>query len=202
MPTRKFPRIGYARVAELDNEATAYTTAAKLWETVTSNRSLASGANSRDEHFRLRLQGIHRNTQRSESCNTYNMLRLTGNLFSMNPDAKYADFYERAMMNHTLSTQHPGHGGYVYYTSARPRHYRIYSEPNVSMWCCVGTGMENHGKYGEFIYTHSGDSLYLNLFIASELNWREKGITIEQETLPDADSSKLIIKTDTPGNLH
>ena len=194
--------IGYARVAELDNEATAYTTAAKFfWETVTSNRSLASGANSRDEHFppASACREYIETRNGPESCNTYNMLRLTGNLFSMNPDAKYADFYERAMMNHTLSTQHPGHGGYVYYTSARPRHYRIYSEPNVSMWCCVGTGMENHGKYGEFIYTHSGDSLYLNLFIASELNWREKGITIEQETLfPDADSSKLIIKTDTP----
>jgi|GEM_PF-342213 len=193
--------IGYARVADLSNEA-AYNTAAKFfWETVTTNRSLALGGNGRDEHFpsASACRDYTETRNGPESCNTNNMLKLSGNLFSMDPDAKYADFYERAMMNHILSTQHPEHGGYVYFTSARPQHYRVYSAPNSAMWCCVGTGMENHGKYSEFIYTHSGDSLYLNLFVASELNWKEKGIAIEQETLfPDADSSKLIIKTDTP----
>jgi DUF1680 family protein len=96
------------------------------------------------------------------------MLKLTEDLFRANPSAKYADYYERTVLNHILSSQHPEHGGYVYFTSARPRHYRVYSAPNEAMWCCVGTGMENHGKYNQFIYTHSGDSLFLNLFIASD----------------------------------
>ena len=193
--------VGYARVAELSKEEAYTTAAAFFWETVTSNRSLALGGNSRDEHFPSAAACKDYTEVRNgpESCNTNNMLKLSENLFSINPDAKYVDFYERAMMNHILSTQHPEHGGYVYFTSARPQHYRVYSAPNEAMWCCVGTGMENHGKYGEFIYTHTGDSLYLNLFVASELNWKEKGVTIEQETnFPDADSSKLIIKTDSP----
>ena len=100
----------------------------------------------------------------------------------MDPQAKYADYYERAMYNHILSTQHPEHGGYVYFTSARPRHYRVYSAPNQAMWCCVGTGMENHGKYGEFIYSHAGEDLFVNLFVASELDWKEKGLKLKQET--------------------
>ena len=80
----------------------------------------------------------------------------------------YGDFYETAMFNHILSGQHPQHGGYVYFTPARPRHYRNYSAPNEAMWCCVGTGMEDHGKYGQFVWTHDkgvkaeDDALYVN----------------------------------------
>jgi hypothetical protein len=122
------------------------------------------------------------------------MLRLTEDLFRTNPSAKFTDYYERALYNHILSTQHPVHGGYVYFTPARPRHYRVYSAPNEAMWCCVGSGMENHGKYNEFIYTHQNDSLFLNLFIASELAWKEKGIKIRQQTqFPYEEQTKLTV---------
>ncbi|HEY9123022.1 MAG TPA: DUF6805 domain-containing protein, partial [Bacteroidales bacterium] len=115
-------------------------------------------------------------------------------LFRVQPSAKYADYYERTVFNHILSSQHPEHGGYVYFTPARPRHYRVYSAPNQAMWCCVGTGMENHGKYNQFIYSHSHDSLFLNLFIASELNWKEKKIKIRQETnFPNEEKTKLSV---------
>ena len=128
------------------------------------------------------------------------MLKLTEDLFRTNPSAKYADYYERTLYNHILSTQHPEHGGYVYFTPARPRSYRVYSAPNEAMWCCVGTGMENHGKYNQFIYTHKNDSLFLNLFIASELNWKGKGIKIKQETIfPDEEKTKLTV---TEGSSH
>jgi DUF1680 family protein len=193
--------VGYQRVAELTNDAN-YTTAADFfWETVVNNRSLSLGGNSRDEHFpaAAACENYTENRNGPESCNTNNMLKLTEGLFRMNPQAKYADFYERALLNHILSTQHPEHGGYVYFTSARPRHYRVYSAPNKGMWCCVGTGMENHGKYGEFIYSHTNDSLYVNLFIASELNWKDKNVILEQQTdFPDTDNSRLVIKTATP----
>jgi hypothetical protein len=122
------------------------------------------------------------------------MLKLTEDLFRVNPLAKYADYYERTLYNHILSTQHPESGGYVYFTTARPRHYRVYSSPNEGMWCCVGSGMENHGKYSQFIYTHQKDELYVNLFVASELNWREKKIKIKQQTnFPNEEQSKIII---------
>ncbi len=141
-----------------------------------NNRSLSFGGNSRREHFASASDAKSYVDDREgpESCNTNNMLKLTEGLFRMNPDARYADFYERALYNHILSTQHPEHGGYVYFTPARPGHYRVYSQPNSAMWCCVGTGMENHGKYGHFIYTHRGASLWLNLLIPAELSSKKK----------------------------
>lgn len=176
--------IGFVRIAELSNDMKYAEAGRFFWETVTSNRSLAFGGNSRREFFPGVSSCIDfiNDVEGPESCNSYNMLRLTEALFRVNPSASYADYYERTFCNHILSTQHPEHGGYVYFTPARPRHYRVYSAPNEAMWCCVGTGMENHGKYNQFIYTHKNDSLFLNLFIASELNWKEKGIKIRQET--------------------
>lgn len=107
-----------------------------------------------------------------------------------------------ALYNHILSTQHPEHGGYVYFTSARPAHYRVYSAPNSAMWCCVGTGMENHGKYGEFIYHHRSDSLYVNLFIPSQVNWADKKLKVTQQTnFPDEESSRLIVNVKKPTRM-
>jgi uncharacterized protein len=188
--------VGFERIAELSHDEKYKKASQYFWETVTSNRSLAFGGNSRREHFpgaTSCIDFIHVNDG-PESCNSYNMLKLTEDLFRAHPSAKYVDYYERTMFNHILSTQHPEHGGYVYFTPARPRHYRVYSAPNEAMWCCVGTGMENHGKYNQFIYTHSKDTLFLNLFVASELNWKEKGVKIRQETnFPFEEQTKLTI---------
>jgi len=188
--------IGFERIAELSGDEKYGKAGSFFWETVTTNRSLAFGGNSRREHFPAKescIDFINVNDG-PESCNSYNMLKLTEDLFRVLPSAKYADYYERTILNHILSSQHPEHGGYVYFTPARPRHYRVYSAPNEAMWCCVGTGMENHGKYNQFIYTHSKDNLYLNLFIASELNWKEKGLKIKQETsFPEEEQTKLTI---------
>lgn len=188
--------IGFARIAELDGDKKYEQAGRFSWETITANRSLAFGGNSRREHFPgvASCSDYINDVDGPESCNSYNMLKLTEDLFRMQPSAHYADYYERTLFNHILSSQHPEHGGYVYFTTARPRHYRVYSAPNEAMWCCVGTGMENHGKYNQFIYTHSGDSLYLNLFIASELNWREKNVSIKQETsFPVTERTKLTV---------
>lgn len=195
--------IGFARIAQLDPSDSDYLKASRFfWNTVVNNRSLALGGNSRNEHFpsAASCEDYTTNREGPESCNTYNMLKLSEDLFKMEPKASYIDFYERAIYNHILSTQHPEHGGYVYFTSARPRHYRVYSAPNQAMWCCVGSGMENHGKYGQMIYTHQGnDSLYVNLFIASRLNWKEKGLTLVQQTrFPDEASTTLSLTTGSP----
>lgn len=188
--------IGFERIGELTQEDTYFKAGEFFWETVTTNRTLAFGGNSRRESFPsvTASSDFVNDVEGPESCNSYNMLKLTEDLFRVHPLAKYADYYERTLYNHILSTQHPVHGGYVYFTPARPRHYRVYSSPNEGMWCCVGSGMENHGKYSQFIYTHSKDSLYVNLFVASELRWREKNIKIKQETkFPEEEKTRLLI---------
>ncbi len=194
--------VGFARIGNLSNDADYKEAASFFWEEVVNNRSLSVGGNSRREHFPSKESCIDftQDIDGLESCNTNNMLKLTEMLFENNIDARYADFYERATFNHILSTQHPEHGGYVYFTSARPRHYRNYSVPNEAMWCCVGTGMENHGKYGQFIYTKN-DGLYVNLYAASELNWKEKSIKLRQETqFPYGETSKITL-TEGKGQL-
>jgi uncharacterized protein len=188
--------IGFERIGELSHDAVYRKAGSFFWETVTSNRTLAFGGNSRREFFPsvASCTDFVNDVEGPESCNSYNMLKLTEDLFRVEPSAKYADYYERTMYNHLLSTQHPEHGGYVYFTPVRPRHYRVYSAPNEGMWCCVGSGMENHGKYGQFIYTHQHDSLFLNLFVASELNWKAKGIKMKQETnFPNEEQTKLTV---------
>ena len=189
--------VGYARVAALDNDERARNAAEFFWDRVANHRSVVIGGNSRSEHFPAAsdYKSYVEHREGPESCNTNNMLKLTEFLFAIDPKAEYADFYEKAMFNHILSTQHPEHGGYVYFTPLRPAHYRVYSAVNEGMWCCVGTGMENHGKYGEFIYTHDGaQELRVNLFVASRLNWTENKATITQETqFPYSESSKLTI---------
>lgn len=192
--------IGFQRIGEVGNDNNYYKAAEFFWTTVTNNRSIAVGGNSRNEFFPKVSDCMQYITGREgiETCNTNNMLKLTEGLFRMKPEAKYADFFERALFNHILSAQHPNHGGYVYFTPAHPRHYRVYSAPDVAMWCCVGTGMENPTKYGQFIYTHSTDSLFVNLFIASELDWKNRGIQIKQDTrFPDEEKTVLTINTNS-----
>lgn len=193
----QIPKItGFERIGELSHDDTYVRAGRFFWEDVTANRTLAFGGNSRREHFASisACDDYINDVEGPESCNSYNMLKLTEDLFRIDPSARYVDYYERTLYNHILSTQHPVHGGYVYFTPARPRHYRVYSAPNEAMWCCVGSGMENHAKYNQFIYTHRRDSLFVNLFIASELNWREKGVQIRQETtFPFEECTRIIV---------
>lgn len=195
--------VGFQRIAELDGNLSYHDASQYFWDIVTKQRSLALGGNSRREHFPTKETCIDyvNDIDGPESCNTYNMLKLTEFLNRANPNAAYGDFYELAMYNHILSTQHPEHGGYVYFTSARPRHYRNYSVANMAMWCCVGTGMENHGKYGQFAWTHTkgakpaDDALYVNLFLHSRLNWRERSFVIRQETaFPYSETSQIVVE--------
>ncbi|MEP6684680.1 MAG: glycoside hydrolase family 127 protein [Parafilimonas sp.] len=196
--------IGFERIGELSNDEKFYDAGNFFWQTVTTNRSLAFGGNSRREFFpgAASCTDFIDDVEGPESCNSYNMLKLTEDLFRTSQSAKYMDYYERTVYNHILSTQNPETGGYVYFTPVRPRSYRVYSAPNEAMWCCVGTGMENHGKYNELIYTHQHDSLFVNLFIASTLNWKEKNIQLTQQTkFPFEEQTKLIITQNKPSSF-
>ena len=204
--------IGYKRVAELSqndkdwNHAAEWDHAARFfWNTVVNHRSVCIGGNSVREHFHPtdNFTSMLNDVQGPETCNTYNMLRQTKKLYqnSQNPynanepDPNYVNYYERALYNHILASQEPDKGGFVYFTPMRPGHYRVYSQPETSMWSCVGTGLENHTKYGEFIYAHQKDTLYVNLFIPSQLTWKEQGLTLTQETrFPD--DGKVTLRID------
>lgn len=176
--------IGFERISQLTGDPDLHRAAEFFWEDVTEKRSVAIGGNSVDEHFHRTDDFSKMMEERTgpETCNTYNMLRLTEKLWEREPMEKYAAFYERAVWNHILSSQNPERGGFVYFTPMRPRSYRVYSTAEQCMWCCVGTGFENHAKYGAFVYGHSDDSLYVNLFAASEVTWKEKGLVLRQET--------------------
>ncbi|MCQ2196441.1 MAG: glycoside hydrolase family 127 protein [Bacteroidaceae bacterium] len=198
--------VGFIRVHQVSQDGTNdYLTAAQnFWTDVTTNRTVCIGGNSVEEHF-LGTDNCDRYIDKldgPESCNTNNMMKLTENLFDTFHEGKYADFYEAAMYNHILSTQDPKTGGYVYFTPLRPQSYRIYSVPDQDMWCCVGTGMENHEKYGHFIYTHNimtnekgkkVQVLYVNLFTASKL--KNKTFALTQTTdFPYEQGTKLTIE--------
>ena len=171
--------------------------ARNFWTDVVENRTVALGGNSVNEHFVQHSNSHHHITMTDgpESCNTNNMLKLTEDLFADEASGKYGDFYEMAMFNHILSTQHPETGGYVYFTSLRPQHYRMYSQVNQGMWCCVGTGMENHSKYGEFIYSRNAETntLYVNLFVASQLKNDTYALT-QQTRFPYEQGTTLTIE--------
>lgn len=190
--------IGYEKIAEIDGNQTWSDAARFFWDDVVDFRSVSIGGNSVREHFNPTddYSTMITSEQGPETCNTYNMLRLTEMLFLTNAEEKYMDYYERALYNHILSTEDPVHGGFVYFTPMRPGHYRVYSQPQTSFWCCVGSGMENHSKYGEIIYAHSGNDIYLNLFINSELNWKENNVHLIQETkFPDEENTQLTFKS-------
>ncbi|WP_205512813.1 glycoside hydrolase family 127 protein [Longitalea arenae] len=175
--------IGYKRIAEIGGDSSWLRAAEFFWTTVVQHRTVSIGGNSVREHFHpaTNFSPMIDDVQGPETCNTYNMLRLTEKLYLSNPKSAYIDYYERAVFNHILSSQNPK-GGFVYFTPMRPQHYRVYSQPQQSFWCCVGSGMENHGRYGQLIYAHDENDLFVNLFIASKLVWKEKGLSLIQQT--------------------
>ncbi|WP_208420101.1 glycoside hydrolase family 127 protein [Paraflavitalea devenefica] len=195
--------IGYKRIAEVAQD-TAWARAADFfWNTVVRHRTVSIGGNSVREHFHPAsdFSSMVESREGPETCNSYNMLKLTRHLFLTRPSNTYMDYYERTLYNHILSSQSPT-GGFVYFTPMRPQHYRVYSQPQEGFWCCVGSGLENHGKYGELIYAHTNNDLYINLFIHSTLEWKEKGLKLTQETaFPFEDKSQIRLSLAKPARF-
>ena len=193
--------IGFMRIGELTNNQDWKNAAGFFWQTVKKNRSVSIGGNSVKEHFNKTddFSALMHHKDGPETCNSYNMLKLTEHLFQEHPQGNYVDYYERTTYNHILASQHPEHGGLVYLTPLRAQHYRVYSKAELAFWCCVGSGIENHAKYGEMIYAHQQDDLYVNLFIASTLNWKEKELVLKQETrFPFEETTNLKLEIKKP----
>ena len=197
--------VGYERIYELTGDKIWHDAAQNFWNDVVTDRSWANGGNSQWEHFFAPSEYESKMEQvcGPETCNTYNMLKLTQALYTLSPSVRYLDYYEKALYNHILSSEAPGKGGFVYYTPMRPGHYRVYSRDFDAFWCCVGTGMENHGKYGKMIYSHAGSSqLSVNLFIPSVLTWKDAGLTLRQETtFPQESQTRLRLTLAQPKKI-
>lgn len=193
--------IGSARRYQLTGDHRDKAIADFFWETVTKHHSYATGGNSNYEYLSAPDKLNDKLTDNTtETCNTYNMLKLTRELFVTNPSAALMDYYEKALYNHILASQNHVSGMVTYFVSLRMGGKKEYSDEFNSFTCCVGTGMENHVKYGENIYYRGKDgSLYVNLFIPSILNWKEKNISIKLETgLPSTDKTVFTITAKQP----
>lgn len=199
--------IGFKRYADATNNNKWNKAAEFFWQTVIDKRTVAIGGNSVKEHFHdtADFTSMINEVEGPETCNTYNMLKLTELLYLSSgskhaPQTKYVDYYERALYNHILSSQNPASGGFVYFTPMRPNHYRVYSQVHNGMWCCVGSGLESHSKYAEFIYARDkkarqSPEVFINLFIPSRMEWKEQGISLTQSTLfPDAETTVIVIE--------
>jgi DUF1680 family protein len=173
--------IGVARLHEVTGDAGYGTAARFFWRTVTQNHSYVIGGNADRESFEAPLSQ-YITEQTCEACNTYNMLKLTRHLYQWQPDAAYFDYYERAHLNHILAQHDPDTGMFAYMMPLMSGARRDFSKPFDDFWCCVGTGMESHSKHGDSIYWQRGDQLFVNLYIPSELSWRDQGATLALRT--------------------
>lgn len=187
--------IGAAELYEQDSETYSdYRTACEnFWKNVNYERCYAIGGNSLNEHFQK--QGTEElGVKTCESCNTYNMMRLTEHLFSWDQKAEYMDWYERALYNHVLGQQDPETGAKMYFVSMVQGTHRIYEQKYNSWWCCTGTGMENPGRYTRTEYFENGDDLYVNLYLPGTYTWEDKGLTLTVDTeYPYSESVRITV---------
>jgi DUF1680 family protein len=197
--------IGNALQYELTGDPSLRAAAEFFWNTVVQERSYVIGGHSDGERFTPKetlSKALGPNT--TETCNTYNMIKLTHHLFAWAPRAEYADYVERALWNHILASQDPVSGMMCYYVPLRSGSRKVYSRPEDSFWCCTGTGVENFARVDESLYAHSpdGSTLYWNQFVASTLDWKGKGLALRQETrFPDEPTSRLIFRAEEPVSL-
>ena len=191
--------IASARLYEITGQEAHRAPAEFFWDRVVNHHSYVTGGHGNFEYFGAPDRLTHRLSDgTTETCNVYNMLKLSGHLFAWQPRAEVADFYERALINQILSSQHPGNGRVVYNLSLEMGGHKAFQDPE---WftCCIGTGMENHGKYGANVYFHDGRDLYVTQFVASELRWPERGLTLTQRTrFPEEGRTELTLQLQEP----
>jgi uncharacterized protein len=198
--------IGAARRFELSSDERFHDVADFFWYEVTGARAYVTGGTSNGEGWRtaprhlgaeLRLESAT-----AECCCAYNMLKLTRHLYSWTADPRYFDYYERTLYNHRLAAIDAASGHTQYYLSLTPGAWKTFNTEDDSFWCCTGTGVEEFAKLSDSIYFHDDDGLYVNLFIPSELTWKEKGIRVRQDNaFPDTPSTTLTISVEHSASM-
>jgi DUF1680 family protein len=198
--------IGAARRYELSSDMRFHDVADYFWYEVTSARSYVTGGTSNGEGWLTRPRRLAEELKRSvataECCCAYNMLKLTRHLYAWTGDPRYFDYYERLLINHRLGAIHPKSGATMYYLSLTPGVWKTFGTEDKSFWCCTGTGVEEYAKLNDSIYFHDDHGLYINLFVPSELDWREKGLRLRQETkFPMGSNTTFMIAASRPAQM-
>jgi len=196
--------IGAARRYELTGETRYHDVASYFWREVTTRRAYATGGTSNGEDWDTdpgKLSGaLSGYTQ--EDCTTYNMLKLTRHVFGWTADPRVADYYERALFNGIIGSQHPADGDKMYYVSLATGLWKLFGTPYHDYWCCTGTMSEAHAKLSDSIYFHDADGVFVNLFAPSTLNWKERGVRLVQETtFPESSSMTFTVHTGKPASF-
>lgn len=174
------------------------------WKKITNDYSWVNGGNSTHEHFFRPSDADLKVIENGgpESCNTVNMLRLTEALYSHYARPEMIDYYERALLNHVLAIYEPERGQCAYIMKMQPGGFETHGVEQESFWCCTGTGYESPAKFQKMIYTHDSEALYINLFIPSELDWKEKDFKLRQLTrIPDEETTVLEIEKGNPAEI-
>ena len=196
--------IGFARLHELTGEPRYARAASHFWNRVSGPRAFATGGHGDFEHFfpPAEVRQHLGSAKTMETCGMHNMLRLTRALFLRDPQPAYADWYERVLINGILASQDPDTGMVTYFQALRPGYPKLYCTPEHSFWCCTGTGMENHAKYGDSVWFQDGEALYLSQYVASELAWRERQVHVRQETaFPEQAGTRLHVRAVRPSRF-
>lgn len=192
--------IAEVRRYELTNDKSALDASEFFWDEMIEHHTFAPGCSSDKEHyFNPTHFSEHISGYTGETCCTYNMLKLSRHLFCINPEARVMDYYERALYNHILGQQDPQSGMVAYFLPLKTGTHRVYSTPENSFWCCVGSGFENHAKYAESIYFKGSNEIFVNLFIPSVVNWEDTGLQLKQiGNFPAEPSTKILVSATKP----
>ena len=189
---------GFLAEGRHNGDKSMISAAALFWDIVIKNHTWVNGGNSSGEHFFAEDEYIKKIGLEGgpESCNSVNLMRLTEALYELDGDMKRIDYYERVLLNHIMANYHPETGVSCYFTSMRPGHFKVFGRPFDDFWCCIGTGLFAPAKLAKMVYAYKKDSLMVNMFLPTTLNWREKDFSLEQQTnYPDENSSRLIIRS-------
>lgn len=193
--------IGAARRYELTGDPFYHEVASYFWDQIIEERSYATGGTSDGERWLSDAGDMSKDLSlwSEECCCGYNMLKLTRHLHQWTADPRYMDYYEHTLFNSRLGTQHPQNGFKMYYLPLETGYWKFFNSRFNSFWCCTGTGSEEFSKFNDTIYFRNGDDAYVNLFIASEARWPEKGLTLRQETrFPEQEGTSIIVKAAHP----
>ncbi len=195
--------IGAARRYEISSDERFHDVADFFWYEITTARAYVTGGTSNNEGWleppRHLAAELKKGTATTECCCAYNMLKLTRHLYTWTADPRYFDYYERTLYNHRIAAIDQTTGHTQYYLSIVPAAWKTFNSEDDSFWCCTGTGVEEFSKLSNSIYFRDADGLYVNLFIPSELNWKEKGLKLRQETaFPEKASTRLILTPQEP----
>ena len=195
--------LGSARIYELTGDEASRRVALNGYRLIEGVRTYVFGGFSNYEFF-LRPPNIlsdQLSVETAESCCTHNLIKLADRIFTWTADPTFSDYYERALVNHILTSQDASAGMFMYYIPLKPGHWKIYSTPDSSFWCCVGSGMENHTEYGRSIYYHEGNDLYVSQFIASRLDWNGRGVITQDTRFPEEERSVITVNLKTPASF-